>query len=129
MWLEVQYQRHQDACPPETPHIEPCNTAATGATGAKITPTAAAAAHLRYMEVDEKGRALARGRRKASSARVWLSHGVGDVVINKKPLGAYFNSAPQRASVIAPLTVLGKPGRWNINATVEGGGTLSFFWV
>ena len=77
---------------------------------------------MRGIDVDAKGRALARGRRKASSARVWLMHGVGDVTVNRKPLGKYFNTAPQRAAVIAPLTALGTPGQWNVHATVGGGG-------
>lgn len=102
---------------------------AAGDAGAVGTADAAAlaagymeGAALRQIDVDAKGRALARGRRKASSARVWLSHGVGDVSVNHKPLGAYFNSHAHRAAVISPLTTVGAPGQWNVHATVEGGG-------
>jgi Ribosomal protein S9/S16 len=103
-------------------------SAHSNVTPAPLDADAAAPAALRDIDVDAKGRALARGRRKASSARVWLSHGVGDVIVNKMPLGVYFNTVAQRAAVVAPLTAMGRPGQWNIQATVESGGELRLLY-
>lgn len=114
----------QPQLPGDKKLLLPTPDAADVAAAAAAASAAAAAAALRHIDVDAKGRALARGRRKASSARVWLSHGVGDVTVNRRPLGAYFNGAAQRAAVIAPLMALGKPGKWNVHATVEGGGAV-----
>jgi Ribosomal protein S9/S16 len=71
-----------------------------------------------------KGRALATGRRKASSARVWVSHGVGDVTINGVPMSRYFRQAAHRGSALAPLMALATPQAYNVRALVEGGGAL-----
>ena len=69
-----------------------------------------------------KGRALATGRRKASSARVWLWHGSGDFSVNGKPLGRYFEQQAQRAAALAPLTALNAPAGYTVMSKVEGGG-------
>ena len=45
------------------------------------------------------------GRRKTSVARVWLSRGKGNVVINKRSLGDYFNTEFNRLAVLAPTKV------------------------
>lgn len=76
----------------------------------------------RPMIVDVKGRALATGRRKASSARVWVSYGVGDTTVNGQPMPRYFTRSAHRGSALAPLMALAAPQGYTVRALVEGGG-------
>lgn len=62
------------------------------------------------------------GRRKTSVARVWLSVGVGKVIINKTELEQYFARDFHRAYVIDPLKVTKTSGHFDIVCTVRGGG-------
>ena len=87
----------------------------------------AAAAAARRVEVDEKGCANARGRRKESSASVWVTFGVGDTVVNGQPLARYFAKASHRAAAMLPLTAaLSTPRGYTVRARVKGGGASSF---
>ena len=67
--------------------------------------------------------AIATGRRKESVARVRLYPGTGAVVLNGKPITDYFSTAAQQNRVTLPLKVVELADRYDINATVEGGGT------
>jgi hypothetical protein len=79
---------------------------------------------IRPVTVDEKGRALATGRRKSAIARVWVSFGVGDMMVNGLPLGRYFGKAALRAAALTPFTVLLAPKDYNVVAKVAGGGAI-----
>eukprot|EP00892_Ulva_mutabilis_P004909 jgi/Ulvmu1/2790/UM140_0020.1 len=107
--------RRPPAAAAETAPAVPAGGAGPAAGTAAVLPD-------RVPEVDAKGRALATGRRKASSARVWLWRGVGDVSVNGKPLGRYFEQQAQRAAAVAPLTALKSLAGYTVMATVEGGG-------
>ena len=63
------------------------------------------------------------GRRKTSSARVYLRPGTGDIVINGKPLDEFFGRETARMIVRQPLAVADLEGRFNIKVNVSGGGT------
>ncbi len=65
----------------------------------------------------------ATGRRKESVARVRLSDGSGQVVLNGRPLEDYFPTMAIRMRVMEPLTLTQTQGRYDIEATLEGGGT------
>ncbi|MDH3307106.1 MAG: 30S ribosomal protein S9 [Acidimicrobiia bacterium] len=65
----------------------------------------------------------ATGRRKESTARVRLYPGTGSVVLNGRPIDEYFSTMAQRMRVIEPIRVADAEGRYDINATVHGGGT------
>ncbi len=67
----------------------------------------------------------ATGRRKTSVARVWLSVGNGDIIINRKPVKDYFKMETLIAMVKQPLEITKALGRYNIMATVRGGGVSS----
>jgi small subunit ribosomal protein S9 len=63
------------------------------------------------------------GRRKTSSARVFLrSGGEGKITINGKPLDIYFGRETARMVVRQPLDVTELHDRFNIYVTVTGGG-------
>ncbi|MBM6989816.1 MAG: 30S ribosomal protein S9 [Mobilibacterium timonense] len=65
----------------------------------------------------------ATGRRKSSVARVRLLPGTGRVVINKRDLENYFGTELLRQEVLRPFDVTGTAGRFDVIATVHGGGT------
>ena len=65
----------------------------------------------------------ATGRRKESVARVRFSDGSGQVVLNGRPLEDYFPTMAVRMRVMEPLTLTQTQGRYDIEATLEGGGT------
>ncbi len=64
----------------------------------------------------------ATGRRKTSVARVRLFNGTGDMSINKKPMEEYFPRETLRGIVRQPLTVTENTGKFNVIASVNGGG-------
>lgn len=62
------------------------------------------------------------GRRKTSSARVFLRAGSGSITVNKQPLDAYFGRETARMVVRQPLEVAQMNGKFDIHVTVAGGG-------
>ncbi len=62
------------------------------------------------------------GRRKSSKARVFLSKGKGDIVINNRPIDEFFGRETAVMIVRQPLEKLEMTDRFDINCTVEGGG-------
>jgi small subunit ribosomal protein S9 len=65
----------------------------------------------------------ATGRRKASVARVRLRDGSGSVVLNGKPLEKFFPTMSNRIRVMEPLQITNMVGRYDLEATLHGGGT------
>ena len=63
------------------------------------------------------------GRRKRSVARVRFQDGSGQVTLNGKPLETYFPSMAVRMRVMEPLSLTQTQGRYDIEATLDGGGT------
>ncbi|MEX1287055.1 MAG: 30S ribosomal protein S9 [Acidimicrobiia bacterium] len=63
------------------------------------------------------------GRRKSSVARVRLYEGTGRVLLNDRPIEDFFPTMAQRIRVLEPLRVAQIEGRYDVIATVEGGGT------
>lgn len=64
----------------------------------------------------------ATGRRKTAVARVRITPGSGQIIINKKPFTTYFPRATLRMMVRQPIELAGIAGRYDVFATVEGGG-------
>lgn len=65
----------------------------------------------------------ATGRRKTSVARVRLRDGSGQVTLNGRPLENYFPTMASRIRVMEPLQITQTQGRYDVDATLEGGGT------
>ena len=65
----------------------------------------------------------ATGRRKESVARVRLHDGSGQVVLNGRQLEDFFPTMATRMRVMEPLNITQTQGRYDIDATLEGGGT------
>ena len=62
------------------------------------------------------------GRRKSSKARVYLSKGKGDIVINNRPIDEFFGRETAVMIVRQPLEKLEMTEQFDIKCTVEGGG-------
>ena len=62
------------------------------------------------------------GRRKTSTARVFLRPGSGQITINGKALDEYFGRQTSRMVVRQPLQLVGMAEKFDIVITVEGGG-------
>ncbi len=62
------------------------------------------------------------GRRKSSAARVFLRAGSGAINVNKKSLDDFFGRETSRMIVRQPLDVTENLERFDIVATVKGGG-------
>ena len=62
------------------------------------------------------------GRRKSSTARVFLSRGSGDIVVNRRPLDQYFGRETARMVIRQPLEVADMLGKVDIKVNVSGGG-------
>lgn len=62
------------------------------------------------------------GRRKSSTARVFLKPGQGDIVVNGLKLEEYFGSATFKMIVNQPLEALSVTDKFDLYVTVKGGG-------
>ena len=70
-----------------------------------------------------ESKTYATGRRKTSAARVYLSAGNGDIIVNNRPLDKFFGRETARMIVRQALEVTEMSGKLDIRATVSGGGT------
>jgi small subunit ribosomal protein S9 len=62
------------------------------------------------------------GRRKTSTARVFLRRGAGKITVNSRPLDEYFGRETARMIVRQPLQKANMEAGLDITATVKGGG-------
>ena len=62
------------------------------------------------------------GRRKSSTARVFLQKGNGQILVNDRPLDEFFGRETARMIVRQPLEKLELADNFDIKATVTGGG-------
>lgn len=95
-------------------------------------------------KIDEYGRAYAMGRRKESSARVWMiptkegsqvldkeaepgkqveTIPISQILVNHLPLATHFERPADRDTVLRPFRLTGLLGGYNVFALVRGGGT------
>lgn len=65
---------------------------------------------------------LGTGRRKSSTARVYLKYGNGDIIVNGKSLDEYFGRETARMIVRQPLVAVNARDQFDINIKVDGGG-------
>ena len=63
------------------------------------------------------------GRRKSSTARVFLRKGSGNITVNDRPLDEFFGRETARMIVRQPLELTNHVETFDVVATVEGGGT------
>ena len=63
------------------------------------------------------------GRRKSSTARVFMKPGSGAITINKRPLDLFFGRQTAQMIVRQPLELMEMTDKFDVNVTVKGGGT------
>jgi small subunit ribosomal protein S9 len=64
----------------------------------------------------------ATGKRKTAVARIWLQSGSGTIVVNGKPADEYFERLTSRMVARQSLELLESADKYDIRATVAGGG-------
>ncbi|MHB8729246.1 MAG: 30S ribosomal protein S9 [Sulfuricaulis sp.] len=62
------------------------------------------------------------GRRKTSTARVYLKSGKGDIIVNRLTLDKYFGRETARMIVRQPLIAVDMESKFDIMVNVDGGG-------
>lgn len=62
------------------------------------------------------------GRRKSSAARVFLRPGSGTITVNSREFANYFPTEAQRIQVRQPLLLTETADKFDVLATVDGGG-------
>jgi small subunit ribosomal protein S9 len=63
------------------------------------------------------------GRRKSSTARVFMKSGAGSITVNNRPLDIFFGRKTAQMIVRQPLELMQMTGTFDVNVTVKGGGT------
>ena len=66
----------------------------------------------------------ATGRRKTSSARIYLSKGKGDITVNDKKLDIYFGRKVAQMLVMQPIELTELTNKIDLNIKVKGGGSF-----
>ena len=64
------------------------------------------------------------GRRKTSTAKVFMVEGTGSIFVNKQPLDEYFGREVARMIVRQPLEISETSDKFDIKVTVRGGGSF-----
>ncbi len=67
-------------------------------------------------------RYYATGKRKSAVARVWIYHGDGKIIVNGKDFDDYFDVDTARLIAQQPFVVTGTLGKYDVLATIKGGG-------
>ncbi|MEZ5447709.1 MAG: 30S ribosomal protein S9 [Thiolinea sp.] len=62
------------------------------------------------------------GRRKSSSARVFMRAGSGSITVNKRPIEQFFGRETARMIVRQPLDTVDMTDKFDLDVTVTGGG-------
>lgn len=62
------------------------------------------------------------GKRKNSVAKVWLKPGTGNILVNDKDMGDYFDVRVNQDLLAAPLVLTDKKELFDVTITVMGGG-------
>lgn len=70
----------------------------------------------------DKGQYYGTGKRKSSTARVFLMPGTGQIVVNQVDIQEYFTSKTQRMVVTQPLVLTETQDKFDIYINVRGGG-------
>ncbi len=74
-------------------------------------------------------RYYATGKRKTAVARVWIKQGTGNYLINGRSLEDYFPVEEWRIMVNKPFLLTGTMSKFDVIATVRGGGLAAQAWA
>jgi small subunit ribosomal protein S9 len=62
------------------------------------------------------------GRRKTSVARIYLTPGKGEILVNDRDFKEYFASEILQIKINQPFVILGEAGKFDVTINVKGGG-------
>jgi small subunit ribosomal protein S9 len=91
-------------------------------TGAPPAPVLVSTQPKREPKRDALGRSYATGRRKESTARVWIKPGKGEIMVNGKKVVQYFARPVLRMLLTQPFLVADRYNQFDVFCTVAGGG-------
>ena len=74
------------------------------------------------MPIQKENGFYATGRRKESTARVWVKEGSGTIVVNGRTLDEYFGRETSKMILNPPLQILEQVGKVDVTVNVVGGG-------
>jgi small subunit ribosomal protein S9 len=74
------------------------------------------------MPIQKENGFYATGRRKESTARVWVKEGSGTIVVNGRTLDEYFGRETSKMILNQPLQILEQAGKVDVTVNVVGGG-------
>jgi len=74
------------------------------------------------MPIQKENGFYATGRRKESTARVWVKEGSGTIVVNGRTLDEYFGRETSKMILNQPLQILEQVGKVDVTVNVVGGG-------
>jgi small subunit ribosomal protein S9 len=73
-------------------------------------------------KIDTLGRSYATGRRKESTARVWVKRGTGIITVNGKKMVEYFARPVLQMQLNFVFDITERKDQFDVTATVKGGG-------
>ena len=76
----------------------------------------------REPKIDKLGRSYSTGRRKESTARVWVKRGTGKITVNGKDMPLYFARPVLQMQLNFVFDVTERKDQFDVIATVKGGG-------
>ena len=76
----------------------------------------------REPKIDNLGRSYSTGRRKESTARVWVKRGTGKITVNGKDMPLYFARPVLQMQLNFVFDVTERKDQFDVTATVKGGG-------
>jgi small subunit ribosomal protein S9 len=88
----------------------------------KLNQTEESASIKREPKIDKLGRSYSTGRRKESTARVWVKRGTGKITINGKDMPLYFARPVLQMQLNFVFDVTERKDQFDVIATVKGGG-------
>ena len=88
----------------------------------KLNQTEESSSIEREPKIDKLGRSYATGRRKESTARVWVKRGTGKITINGKDMPLYFARPVLQMQLNFVFDVTERKDQFDVIATVKGGG-------
>ena len=88
----------------------------------KLNQTEESSLIEREPKIDKLGRSYSTGRRKESSARVWVKRGTGKITINGKDMLLYFARPVLQMQLNFVFDVTERKDQFDVIATVKGGG-------
>ncbi len=86
------------------------------------SPEGSVAPIVYEQKLDAQGRAYATGRRKCSSACVWIKPGNGTIEVNGLAAHIYFARQTQQMLLKQPLVAAERLNRYDVRVRVRGGG-------